>query len=323
MAEDYKYPISQCDIPAERHPALQSFRDKRRAWVSWISTDEHHAIWTELSSMVWVDVSFKILTHLALSSEDSALNNQLLAESLLNGNVATQVLSIRRLVDRRNDDIISLWRLVKDIDKNFNLITRENYVCYDGLPYDYERARLAWMTENSAGGWTPREGPLASAPSRALHRQFDTLMGIDPAKRSREDRLPKSLLKTVGKWLDDSGADDLARWSHVYLAHAGGPEARKQIADLQVTANKITDAIKALSRVTEAISALLLGDAGRSNALMPTAQFDQFEKLDNPVMEAGGDDAARELWDQLANERDAYLSGIDEELLERSGIPKR
>jgi hypothetical protein len=129
------------------------------------------------------------------------------------------------------------------------------------------------------------------------------------------DRLPVSLLTTIEKWLDDSGADDLAKWSHAYLAHAGGPEARKQIADLTVTANKITDAIKALARVTQAISAWLLFAGGRTNALMPVAQFNQFEKLDKPIMQVGEEAAADQLWQQLSDERNRYLDGVDAELI--------
>lgn len=49
------------------------------------------------------------------------------------------------------------------------------------------------------------------------HEQFDRLTGIDSGKRSREDRLPMSLLTTVEKCLDESGADELAQWSHAYL----------------------------------------------------------------------------------------------------------
>ena len=56
-----------------------------------------------------------------------------------------------------------------------------------------------------------------------------------------------------------------------------------------VTTNKITNAIKALARVTEAISAWLLFAGGRTNSLMPVAQFNQFEKLDKPIMQAGGE----------------------------------
>jgi hypothetical protein len=256
MPDDYTYPLAQCDVTAEKRAALESYRDKRRLWLSWISTDEHHAIWTVLSSMVWTDVAFKTLTNFAVGDEANALNNHLMVEALLDGHVATQVLAIRRLVDDGNSDIISLRRLVKDLRRNFALFTRENYVCFDGLPYDYVAVRRARFMENAGnwgrgGIWVPTSGPQGDGTSEIAHRQFDKLAGIDPAKRSREDRLPASLLTTIEKWLDDSGADDLAKWSHAYLAHAGGPESRKRIADLMVTSNKITDAIKALARMTE------------------------------------------------------------------------
>ena len=320
MAEEYTYTLAQCDVPIERHSVLQSYRDKRRLWLSWSSTDEHHAIWTVLSSMVWTDVAFKTLTNFAVGDDGNALNNPLMIEALLHGHVATQVLAIRRLVDDANRDIISLRRLVKDIRRNFALFTRENYVCFDGLPYDYEALRHARFMENAGnwgkgGIWVPTSGPQGDGTSESAHRQFDKLAGIDPAKRSREDHLPVSLLTTIEKWLDDSGADDLAKWSHAYLAHAGGPEARKRIADLTVTANKITDAIKALARVTEAISAWLLFAGGRSNALMPVAQFNQFEKLDKPIMQVGGEAAADKIWQQLSGERNRYVDGVDAELI--------
>jgi hypothetical protein len=109
----YSYAISQCDVPIERRRALQSYRDKRRLWLAWISTDEHHAIWTVLSSMVWTDVAFKTLTNFAVGDDQNALNNSLLIEALLDGHVATQVLAIRRLMDDSNSDVISLRRLVK------------------------------------------------------------------------------------------------------------------------------------------------------------------------------------------------------------------
>jgi hypothetical protein len=320
MAETYTYTLAQCDVPIERHSMLQSYRDKRRLWLSWISTDEHHAIWTVLSSMVWTDVAVKTLTNFAVGDDGNALNNPLMIEALLHGHVATQVLAIRRLVDDGNSDIISLRRLVKDMRRNFALFTRENYVCFDGLPYDYEAVRHTRFMENAGnwgkgGIWVPTSGPQGDCISESAHRQFDQLAGIDPAKRSREDRLSVSLLTTIEKWLDDSGADDLAKWSHVYLAHAGGPEARKRIADLTVTANKITDAIKVLAPATEAISAWLLFAGGRTNALMPVAQFNQFEKLDKPIMQVGGEATADTIWQQLSDEWNHYLDGVDAELI--------
>jgi hypothetical protein len=320
MPNDYAYSIAQCDVKIENRDAFQSYRDKRRVWLSWIDTDEHHAIWQVLSSMVWTDVSFKSLTHFAINDENNGLNNTLLAQALIDGHVATQVLAIRRLMDDSNSDIISLRRLVKDLKRNFALFTRENYVCFDGLPYDYEAVQLKEMMEHIGKGafWGETSGPGAHSTSRMAHEQFDKLAGIDPAKRSREDRLPVSLLAKIERWLDDSGADELAKWSHAYLAHAGGPESRKRIADLMVTANKITDAIKAFARVTEAISAWLLFAGGRTNSLMPVAQFNPFEKLDKPIMQTGGEGDAYKLWHQLSDERNLYLEGLDDELIGRS-----
>jgi hypothetical protein len=162
--------------------------------------------------------------------------------------------------------------------------------------------------------WGEASGPRAHGTSRMAHEQFDRLAGINPAKREREDRLPASLIHTVERWLDESGADELAKWSHAYLAHAGGPEARSRIADLNVTMNKINDAIRMLARATEAISAWLLFAGGRSNSLMPVAQFNQFEKLDRPVLRPGREAEADDLWQTLRRERDRYLQGVVEEL---------
>lgn len=315
---DYAYSVMQCDVAPEKRDALQSYRDKRSLWRSWIDTDEHHAIQQALTSMVWVDVAFKSLTHFAMNDDNNALSNALLAEALIDGHVATQVLAIRRLMDDRRD-IISLPRLIKDIRRNFELFTRLNYVCFDGLPYDHEAVMQRVMIEHGGKGssWGQTRGPGAHGSSRRAHEQFDRLAGIDPAKRSRDDQLPISLLTTIERWLEESGADELVKWSHVYLAHAGGPEARKKIADALVTANKISGSIRALARITEAISGYLLLVGGLSNNLMPVAQFNPFEKLDAPIMQPGGEGDAHELWHRLSDERNRYLDGVEDELIGR------
>jgi hypothetical protein len=320
-ADDYAYPAAQCDVPPERRGALQSYRDKRRLWLSWIDRDEHHAIWSVLTSMVWTDVAFQMLTQFATGDENNPLNNTLIGQALIDGQVATQVLAIRRLMDNGNSDIISLRRLVKDLRRHLHLFTRENYVCFDGLPYDYEAVQHQEMLAQAGKGmfWGQTSGPRAHGPSRMAHEQFDRLAGIDPANRSREDRLPLALLTTIERWLDESGADELAQWSHVYLAHAGGPEERKRKADLVVTGNKITGAIKALARVTEAISAWLLWAGGRSHSLMPVAQFNPFERLDRPIMATGGAGEAQKLWHQPGDERNHHLDGVGEELIGSAG----
>ena len=118
MSDSYAYTLAQCDVSNDKHSALESYRGKRRLWLSWINSDEHHAIWTVLSNMVWTDASFKALTSFAIGDDSNGLHNPLLTEALIDGHVATQILAIRRLMDDRNVDIISLPRLVKDLRRN-------------------------------------------------------------------------------------------------------------------------------------------------------------------------------------------------------------
>lgn len=226
MSADDKYKLADCDVDDKR--AHEYYRAKRTTWLSWINTDEHHAIWDVLSGMIWTDVWFRVLTQFAIDDDNSALHNSLLTEALIGGHVATQVLAIRRLVDNRAD-VISLRKLIKDIRSNFALFTRENYVCFDGLPYDYEAVQRKDMEQRIGKGffWGATEGPEAYGTSSLGHQQFDKLAGIDPANRSRTDRLPISLLNTIEKWVDESDAGDLAKWSHAYLARMQEAQQRE------------------------------------------------------------------------------------------------
>jgi hypothetical protein len=316
MNDAGKFSLSECDVPPERRPALEAYRAKRRTWLDWIDKDEDHAIWTTLSAMIWNDVSFRTLADLGSNNPNSPLGNSLVAEKLINGHVATQVLAIRRLLDRARNTI-SLRRLIADIRSNYTLFTRENYVCHDGLPYDYEAVMRSELAQRANTGpfWGATSGPQAWGTSQMAHQQFDRLSGIDPGNRTREDRLPRALLDRIEGWLNTSDADELAEWSHVYLAHAGSAENRKALAEAIITNDRITAVTRVLARVTEAISAYLLFAGGRSNALMPTAQFDQFEHLDRPVLQQDRQDSLRDLWDRLSEERDQFLEGVREDLL--------
>jgi hypothetical protein len=120
------------------------------------------------------------------------------------------------------------------------------------LPYDYRAVRDARLEKHLAEGvkifWNATDGPEADGTSELAHQQFGRLTGIDPDKRSREDCLSERLFGTIEKWLGASGADDLAKWSSTYLAHAGGPEWKERIKPLTVTADKIENALRLLAR---------------------------------------------------------------------------
>lgn len=134
-------------------------------------------------------MSFRTLADRVTKDAGSPLNNSLIAEKLINGHVATQVLAIRRLMDRTKNTI-SLRRLLTDIRSNYALFTRKNYICHDGLPCDYESMMQAEILERA--GTTPSEEPRA-ARRRGRLRKWRTsgLIGCQvshpPTVRARTD----------------------------------------------------------------------------------------------------------------------------------------
>ena len=52
----------------------------------------------------------------------------------------------------RTAGVISLRRLITDLRGKWALFTRENYVCHDGLPYDYEAVMLKEFADRIGTG---------------------------------------------------------------------------------------------------------------------------------------------------------------------------
>lgn len=295
--------------------ALARFRSKRHDWVLWLDDDEHHAIWQTLSQMVWREVSFSALSRISDGDAGSALNNPLITEAVLDGHVALQILAIRRLVDD-SKGVLSLTKLLADVRSNFALLTRENYVCFDGLPYDAAAVADRERSTRSGTGavWLDTTGPTAYGASEMAHVQFDRLTGIDASKRSRGDRLPRSILTTIQQWIENSGALEIAKWSHAYVAHAGSPASRQAISKYGLTGPKIGKAIAGLARATEGLSAYVLFASGRLNSLMATAQFDVLEKFENPVMKTEAADDISAHWDERSQDFEKVLHTVSQEL---------
>ncbi len=318
VIKDYEFSLDQCDVVDRK--ALAAFRERRRLWLVWLETDEHHAIWQVLSTMVWRDVVFRTIAEVANSNADSGLHNSLLTEALLSGYFATQVLAIRRLMDKTNADVLSFPRLLKDMRRNLKLLTRENVVGFDGLPYDHEavqhRVMLDQIRQGGGPFWGARTGPDAYFPAQRAQDQFDRLTRISAGNRRRDDRLPKRIIDTLDRWLNESGADEIVKWSHTLLAHAAGPNApnRSAIAAAAPTADKITACIKSFVRVAEAVTNTILSHSGRG-MLVPVPQFNPFEKLENPLTSSADRKVLDSYWDKLAKERNDYLDGTEAALI--------
>ncbi|MGA2089261.1 MAG: hypothetical protein ABSG66_10130 [Stellaceae bacterium] len=236
---------------------------------------------------------------------------------MIEGHFAIQILAIRRLMDQTRGTI-SLWRLVDDVRRYAALFTRENFVAFDGLPYDHAQAEQRVMTAQLGKGafWGAQKGPDAWIPSHAAHELFDKLSGVDPSQRQRNDRIKPRVFDKLSRMLIDAGADPLVKWSDTFLAHTAGRERRNRI-DIEAARpnlEKITEVLGTFIGVAEALSAYVIHESGHG-MIVPTPQFNQFDRIDVPLTTVIQHRDLRAKWESLADERNKFLEGTLEALL--------
>ena len=216
----YSYQIEDCDvIDRER---LRAYRAKRSEWIHLLNGDPHHAVWRQITSMLWNDAVFRTANEARRLSRvggyKSSARNWSIARFLDQGFVATQTLSIRKLMEKASTNpakqVVSLRRVIDDIVSNRELITREIYVSHDGLPYDPEPGRQAYYQAALKRGsgvqvdWLPTSGPDAWDMAEIVNKQFDAISR--GGERSRDDLIRPDVFERIEQELTDSGWADIA-----------------------------------------------------------------------------------------------------------------
>jgi hypothetical protein len=311
----YKSSIEECDVHDRN--ALIRYRAKRDLWLGWYehNTTEPHSIQQQLFSMIFIDLTYRTVTSSRGRAEggaNMAAKSGILAHLLDQGYVANQVLAIRRLLDPRHD-VISLRRLLNDLSKNRNLLSREIYVCYDGLPYDPDSwQRLPPTQETNMWGL---EAPSLDKylGSRSRHEMFDRLAGVSLLARARTDRIRDAVFDRLEEWVRASPADKFLKLSHKFFAHAAEPSSRGTLAYSGIKLADVALIQRALVRVERAITDQVLFIAeGRDVVPMPPLGL--FKGLDSPYASTDSVEMMYRQWDELSKERDNWTQGLVEEL---------
>jgi hypothetical protein len=310
----YKSRIEDCDVVDRER--LAKYRAKREEWLGWYESqnDEPNSIQQQIFSMIFLDLAYRMLEEPRRDTQNANVSAKsgLLAHLLDQGYVATQVLAIRRLLDKRKD-VVSLRRLFDDIFNHKHLFTRELYVCYDGLPYDPE----AWQ----ALPQTPEihiwgiEAPGLSNFLMARHRQekFDRLSGISTSNRQRCDLIRDSVFDKVEQWLETSAAEKLITLSHKFLAHAANMNSLGSLRYAGIQLADVKEVHRAIIRVERAITdELLFIEVIRD--VVPMTPLGFLKGLDNPYVATSSIADMEKHWEQLADERDKWPAGIIDEL---------
>ncbi|WP_135076694.1 hypothetical protein [Terasakiella sp. SH-1] len=318
MAE-YNSTVEECDV--EGKEALTQYRQKREEWQSWLHGDDEHSVMNQIYNMMWSDTVYRILVNQArlLGNEaPTSARNGALGQFIDQGYISTQVLSIRRLVDpearRAERQPISIKRVLKDIKRHKELLTRENFVCGDGLPYDFKAERDKWFEKVAVElGHEPQEQTeedkaLGDAwdHSKRLHGEFDRLSGVKPADRKRSDQVSDEVFTQLSNLIAIQEINEVGDFADKFIAHAADPTSRATISQegMTVSMAKLSTCHQALFSLTQAISGQLLW--GTASPAIPHPQFDVLEHLDTQWLSDENLEQAREAWNERIDEVEGW-----------------
>jgi hypothetical protein len=318
VEEEYAYDVDRCSVQDKAR--LRAFRNKRSEWVGWLERDACHNIWSQLHLIMWNDAVYRCLNEarrFASEINPTASLSGMLGEFLDRGYLSTQILDICKLTDRSNEGpergVISLRRLLDDIRNHRDLLTRENFVSYDGLPYDYAAVRQAYfdnLTPAQRGKvrWMATKGPDAWGISEIKHSAFDKLSGVAPDERTRTDLIHNDVFQTIENWFAVPILRKLRTHRNKFVGHAAGEISRQNapLDRLGVSLDELAEAQRVVVRIATAIGSHILYDTALGG-VVPTPQFNVFEYLEMPVIRAENMAEIADWWRSHRSGREEWL----------------
>lgn len=296
--------ICSCDVEDKERLAL--FRRCREQWYAWLLGEDEHSITRQITRIMWDDAIFRTLNEarrIAAESPERNFNWDLL--SLLDrGFFTAQVMALRRLTDLGfhdpNKEVISLIRLLKDIDSNQDLLTREHYICYDGTPFQRSES----------------ESDERSRWREPKNKRFDQLSGTARESRSRKDRVKESIVSKVIKSLEV--CDDFRDYANKFIAHAAAPSARRERVreESQIALDKFNQAHRAVIRAASFVGVDILYECNLGH--VPVPQYNHLEHLDEPLVLSADYGRLQEFWRRRVKEVEEWSQNRLSEYIHRA-----
>ncbi len=289
----------------------KSVKVKFSEWERMLLGDDRHSIHNQIYEMIWDSAVFQCINesrkYAAKDEKGNDKRNEMLHSFINQSFFKTQLVSIRRLNDKEistgKRSVYSLYRLVRDMKNNHELLTRGNILAFNNWPYDYEKAKAEFERgTDCTKGYYP---PLEIAHSENIHRVIDSIKGISSDKRSSDDLLPDSILNQFEVELKD--IEELCKYVDKYIAHAATPESRIGVpAEIDGALGKVLNAHRVICKIASFIGKLLF-DSFRVFLSGPQyGQFDLFEYLDEPIASQETIEKLREIWDRYMIETEQW-----------------
>jgi len=296
---EYKYSIEECDIDASKRFALQKYRKLRQYCLEYLRGPSVCPVYGQLRKLAWHTAVFQTLNEARRLEPDAPASGpawKLLSE----GYASLMSLGIRKLLDKDKRRISLAW-IIDKLKKNSHLLTREFFVCHDGLPYDYQSSRERYYAamsehERTETCFHPTTGPCGWEMAEKMHEEFDKLCG-HPSRRSRKDKVSESILVSVEKLLSHESISRVEAMASKVIAHTViiKPGEEKVVVP---TYEDVSTALATLVGLANFVSTVIFFDMHFGH-VVPIYSGDPVEALDQPWISSSNLARLSGFWDEL------------------------
>jgi len=279
-------------------------KQKFREWEDWLFGDDIHSISHQIHRMIWDSAVFQSINearkHAPKDQEGKPQLNGMVHEFINICFFKTQALTVRRMLDKRTD-VVSLYRLIDDMEKNCHILTRAGILEAHGYPYDYDKAQGEFLEEQLRT--KAKRGDANSIKfvfSHHMHENIDILCRVKPDDRKSQDCVKKEIFTYLKQKLDS--CKSIYDYVNKFVAHSATPESRASINadEINITYGVILEAHKIICQTAGFLGLMILNRSFGGFLAIP--QFDQFENFEKPW-------ATEEIVQKLY----AFWKGYDEE----------
>jgi hypothetical protein len=267
--------------------------EKLKEWENWYSEDQN-SVCAQISDMLLDAAVFYAINearkYATIDAQGNPELNWLVHNFIDRSFLKTQALLVRRLCDGRKD-VISLRRLINDMEENKSLLTRENILSAFGYPYDYEKViKEGCQTNNSTIRFN-------GAQSEIVHKNIDLLTGVKPEQRQQNDTVQDGVFDRLNKWLDK--CEPIVNSVNKIVAHAATPESREKVPakDLKISLARIHKAHCRIVRIAAFIGQVVLyKSVGLTH--LPSYAGNKFEHFEKPLITKNNIEKLKNSWDR-------------------------